>query len=282
MSCNNVQILNFNHNIVEVGSDNKLIITDNVKCNSITIPQPVTNILQINSPGPQGPAGQSGGDTSGFVTTSSFNAYTGSSVSQFAGTSSFALTASYALFAANGGGSSVDTGSFVTTSSFNTFTSSINQATQSLSSSIASLSSSFISFSGSYNTGSFTGSFNGTATTASYVLQAVSSSFASTASYALTTAGGKIISSINSNTTAGSASFTDYIYLVTGSSTVTLTLPTAISNTNLYTVKRVGTGVVSIATTSSQTIDGSASPITINTQYVSLTLVSDNANWNLI
>lgn len=61
MSCNNVQILNFNHNVVEVGSDNKLIITDNVRCNSITIPQPVTNILQINSPGPQGPAGTGGG-----------------------------------------------------------------------------------------------------------------------------------------------------------------------------------------------------------------------------
>jgi hypothetical protein len=51
---NNIQILNFNHNVVEVGSDNKLIITDNIKYNSVTIPQPVTNILQINSPGPQG------------------------------------------------------------------------------------------------------------------------------------------------------------------------------------------------------------------------------------
>jgi hypothetical protein len=60
MSCNNVQILNFNHNIVEVGPDNKIVITDQVKCNSITIPQPVTNILQINSPGPQGPPGPSG------------------------------------------------------------------------------------------------------------------------------------------------------------------------------------------------------------------------------
>jgi len=55
MSCNNVQILNFNHNIIEVGPDNKIVITDQVKCNSITIPQPVTNILQVNSPGPQGP-----------------------------------------------------------------------------------------------------------------------------------------------------------------------------------------------------------------------------------
>jgi len=106
MSCNNVQILNFNHNIVEVGSDNKLIITDNVKCNSITIPQPVTNILQINSPGPQGPAGASV-NTGSFVTTSSFNAYTGSSTSQFAGTSSFAITASHAL---NGGGSTLSGG----------------------------------------------------------------------------------------------------------------------------------------------------------------------------
>ena len=60
MSCNNVQILNFNHNIVEVGPDNKIVITDQIKCNSITIPQPVTNILQINSPGPQGITGPQG------------------------------------------------------------------------------------------------------------------------------------------------------------------------------------------------------------------------------
>jgi hypothetical protein len=131
MSCNNVQILNFNHNIVEVGSDNKLIITDNVKCNSIIIPQPVTSILQINSPGPQGIAGPSGSqgpagpsvDTGSLLTTASFNSYTGSSTSQFAGTASFAITASYALFAANGG-SSVDTGSLLTTASFNNYTSS--------------------------------------------------------------------------------------------------------------------------------------------------------------
>jgi hypothetical protein len=62
MSCNNVQILNFNHNIIEVGPDNKIIITDQVKCNSITIPQPVTNILQVNSPGPQGIQGPQGPD----------------------------------------------------------------------------------------------------------------------------------------------------------------------------------------------------------------------------
>ena len=70
-----------------------------------------------------------------------------------------------------GSGGAIDTSGFVTTSSFNAFTSSINN------------------FTASYNTGSFsgsfTGSFNGTASwatnaqTASYVLQAISASFAS-------------------------------------------------------------------------------------------------------
>ena len=145
-------------------------------------------------------------DTGSLLTIASFNSYTGSSSSQFAGTSSFASTASFApnyqLTSGTGsmlapyvltastssmtvlsasyalsasyliGGINIDTGSFVTTSSFNAFTS-------------------------SYNTGSFTGSFTGSlfgtsswavsasnAQTASYVLNAVSSSFTSTASYA--------------------------------------------------------------------------------------------------
>lgn len=78
---NNVQILNFNHNVVEVAGDNKLVITDNTKNNSITIPQPVTNILQINSPGLQGPIGPSGsqGPAGPSVDTGSF-AITGSNI----------------------------------------------------------------------------------------------------------------------------------------------------------------------------------------------------------
>jgi hypothetical protein len=55
-----------------------------------------------------------------------------------------------------------------------------------------------------------------------------------------------------------------------------------VGNVSKYTIKRVGTGVVSIATTSSQTIDDSASPITINVQYVSIDLISDGANWEII
>ncbi|NBX97440.1 hypothetical protein EBQ81_01050, partial [bacterium] len=85
---------------------------------------------------------------------------------------------------------------------------------------------------------------------------------------------------VSTATAAGSATATDYIYLVSG--TTTITLPTAVGNTNRYTIKNTGTNTVSIATTSSQTIDGSSSPITINVQYVTLDLISDGSNWNII
>lgn len=85
---------------------------------------------------------------------------------------------------------------------------------------------------------------------------------------------------VSTTTAAGSATGTDYVYLVSG--TTTVTLPTAVGNTNRYTIKNSGIGVVSIATTSSQTIDGSASPITINVQYVSIDLISNGSNWEII
>jgi hypothetical protein len=88
------------------------------------------------------------------------------------------------------------------------------------------------------------------------------------------------VNSVSTNTAAGSGANVDYVYLVSG--TTTITLPTAVGNTNRYTIKNSGIGVVSIATTSSQTIDGSSSPININVRYVSLDLMSDGANWNII
>ena len=88
------------------------------------------------------------------------------------------------------------------------------------------------------------------------------------------------VNSISSPTTAGATALTDYVYLVSG--TTTLTLPTAVGNTNLYTVKNTGANTVSIATTSAQTIDGSASPITLPVANTSLDLISDNANWRIV
>lgn len=86
------------------------------------------------------------------------------------------------------------------------------------------------------------------------------------------------VSVISTPTTAGATASTDYVYIVSG--TTTLTLPTAVGNTNEYTVKRVGTNDVTVATTSGQTIDGSSTAV-IKVQYQSLTFISDNSNWNI-
>ena len=104
---------------------------------------------------------------------------------------------------------------------------------------------------------------------------------ASTAAAALSNLGvyARSINSVSVATNAGSASNTDYIYFVSG--TTTITLPTAATNTNFYTVKNSGSNTVSIATTSSQTIDGSSAPITVSPGQA-LTLVSDTANWRIV
>lgn len=86
------------------------------------------------------------------------------------------------------------------------------------------------------------------------------------------------VNSIAVDTTAAGAASTDYVYLISG--TTTLTLPTAVGNSDLYTVKNVGTGVVTIATTSSQTIDGTTT-ITLPVQYTAVDLISDTANWGI-
>lgn len=88
----------------------------------------------------------------------------------------------------------------------------------------------------------------------------------------------RTITSISSVTTAGATASTDYVYICT--STFTLTLPTAVGNTNRYTVKNAGTGVITVNTTSSQTIDGT---LTIVTQSGnSVDFISTNSNWVVI
>jgi hypothetical protein len=69
----------------------------------------------------------------------------------------------------------------------------------------------------------------------------------------------------------------DYLIDITGN-TITVTLPTAVgfSGKN-YVIKNRGTGVVTVGTTSSQTIDGSSSKILNNND--SIEIVSDGSNW---
>ena len=88
------------------------------------------------------------------------------------------------------------------------------------------------------------------------------------------------IATISTNTSAGSTSGTDYVYFISTTG-VTLTLPTAVSNTNRYTVKNTATDVVSIATTSAQTIDATVAPITLVPEQ-SIDIVSDNTNWQIV
>jgi hypothetical protein len=80
------------------------------------------------------------------------------------------------------------------------------------------------------------------------------------------------------NTTAGSTAGTDYIYLVAGAHTITM--PTAVSNTNRYSIKNNYSANITINTTSSQTIDGTTS-ISIAPEE-SIDLISDNSNWRII
>ena len=84
---------------------------------------------------------------------------------------------------------------------------------------------------------------------------------------------------VNTTTVAaGSVANVDYIYICNGASTVTL--PTAIGNINLYTIKNT-TGTVTINTISAQTIDGSTSiQLSVNNQSVSL--ISNGSNWSII
>jgi hypothetical protein len=86
------------------------------------------------------------------------------------------------------------------------------------------------------------------------------------------------IVSVTSSTTLGSSANTDYVALI-GSGGAPI-LPTAVSNTNRYTIKNVHTATVTVSTTSSQTIDGSTTFSML--PNVSIDVVSDGTNWRII
>lgn len=79
--------------------------------------------------------------------------------------------------------------------------------------------------------------------------------------------------------TAAAVAGTDYVHPCTG--TITATLPTAVGNTSRYTIKNAGVGVISVASTSAQTFDGTASPIAIPSGNA-LEFISDGTNWIIL
>lgn len=71
---------------------------------------------------------------------------------------------------------------------------------------------------------------------------------------------------------------TDYCINCT-SGTFTVTLPTAVGIAGQeFVIKNSGTGVITVATTSSQTIDGALTDV-LSSRYQSITVISDGANW---
>jgi hypothetical protein len=85
----------------------------------------------------------------------------------------------------------------------------------------------------------------------------------------------------SAKTTTYSITSTDYTIDCT-SGTFTVTLPTAVGITGRqYVIKNSGTGVITVATTSSQTIDGVTTQA-ISIQYDYLKVQSDGSNWVVI
>lgn len=88
----------------------------------------------------------------------------------------------------------------------------------------------------------------------------------------------RVIQSISLATTGAAVASTDYVYLCTG--TFTYTQPTAVGNTNQYTIKNAGTGAITILFTGGQSADGSTS---INlAANDSIDIISNNTNWFII
>lgn len=84
---------------------------------------------------------------------------------------------------------------------------------------------------------------------------------------------------ISASQAADAVTGTDYVYIAIAG--LALTLPDAVGNTNLYSVKNVAASSVLVATTGGQTIDGDTEAV-LRTQYTEITLHNDgNDNWSI-
>lgn len=86
------------------------------------------------------------------------------------------------------------------------------------------------------------------------------------------------ISTVAVSSVVADTAATDIVVLA--SAGIQLTLPTAVANTNLYTIKNIGSSSIFIGTTGGQTIDTAAN-IIMPIQFTSVDLISDNTNWNI-
>lgn len=93
----------------------------------------------------------------------------------------------------------------------------------------------------------------------------------------------------NSNSVAKTAAYTllesdDFVSASTTGGAFSLTLPTAVGKKGkIFHLKKTSNDftVLTVATTSSQTIDG-VTTTTLNTQYEAISVISDNVNWHIL
>jgi hypothetical protein len=106
--------VNTTTNTVTIQDANKNItIVDNENANIVNVPQPITNIVQVATPGPQGPAGTGGGgtiNTSSLATTGS-NTFIGDQIITGSITSTTGFTGS--LFGTSSWATNAATASYV-------------------------------------------------------------------------------------------------------------------------------------------------------------------------
>lgn len=92
---------------------------------------------------------------------------------------------------------------------------------------------------------------------------------------------GSLATAYVAKATSYTATTSDCVIAVTATGQ-TITLPTAVGITGRnYTIKLTASGTGTVATTSSQTIDGSTT-YSLSAQYKYITVQSDGANWNII
>jgi len=92
------------------------------------------------------------------------------------------------------------------------------------------------------------------------------------------TGSSRSISTLAVSSVLGEAAGTDYVYIA--SQGVKLDLPTAVGNTNLYTIKNAAASSVMVAADGAETIDGD-SEIILQTQYTAVDLISDDSAWHI-
>lgn len=86
------------------------------------------------------------------------------------------------------------------------------------------------------------------------------------------------VNAVNTSLTADSTASTDQVYVC--SDGIAVTLPTAVGNSNLYTIKNTAASSVLVATTGGESIDGDTELI-LATQFTSVDLISDGTNWKI-